>query len=73
MDDTFQDYLERAEAQGIVDFSIRVIRNPDAMLDFYIHPLERDGATGDFTGINRWLALVRFAESKATGARVISL
>lgn len=46
--DTFQEYLERGEAKGVSDFSIRIVRNPDGLLDFYIHPDSKDGETADF-------------------------
>lgn len=48
-DDTFQEYLERAEANGVIDFHVRIVRSPQGKLDFYIHPQGKDGETGDFT------------------------
>lgn len=48
MADTFQEYLERAERGGVVDFSLRIIRTPGGLLDFYIHPAGNDGETADF-------------------------
>lgn len=47
--DTFEEYLERAEKVGIVDFSLRIMRSPKGHLDFYIHPSGLDGETGGFT------------------------
>ena len=46
--DTFEDYLVRAEREGIIDFHLRIMRTPQGGLDFYIHPQDRDGETGDF-------------------------
>lgn len=46
--DTLQDYFERAEAAGIIDFSLRIVRSPEGALDFYIHPDSKNGETGDF-------------------------
>lgn len=45
---TFEEFLARAEKAGIIDFRMRIVRNPDGLLDFYIHPQDRDGDTGDF-------------------------
>jgi|GEM_PF-3216521 len=45
---TFEEYLASAEAEGVVDFHIRIVRTPEGLLDFYIHPQDRDGDTGDF-------------------------
>jgi hypothetical protein len=49
MSDTFYEYLERAEKDGIIDFSLRIVRNPQGCLHFYIHPYGKDGETGDFS------------------------
>lgn len=46
--DTFEDYLVRAESAGAIDFHLRVMRTPEGSLDFYIHPQDKDGETGDF-------------------------
>lgn len=46
---TLEDYFERAEARGVIDFSLRIMRTPEGKLDFYIHPAGQDGETGDFT------------------------
>lgn len=48
-EDTLQDYFERAEVSEIIDFHLRIIRSPEGKLDFYLHPQNRDGETGDFT------------------------
>lgn len=48
-DDTFQEYLERAEKAGVIDFHMRIVRTPEGKLDFYIHPQNVSGETGDFT------------------------
>jgi len=48
-EDTFQEYLERAEKVGVIDFHLRIVRTPEGLLDFYIHPQRCDGETGDFT------------------------
>lgn len=48
MSDTFQEYLERAVTAGVIDFKLRIVRSPDGLLDFYIHPDSRDGETGGF-------------------------
>lgn len=47
--DTFQEYLERGEKAGAIDYDLRIMRTPEGKLDFYIHPANRDGETGDFT------------------------
>ena len=47
--DTFEEYLERAEKAGVIDFHLRIKRTPQGKLDFCIHPQGRDGETGDFT------------------------
>jgi hypothetical protein len=49
MNDTLQDYLERGEKAGVIDFALRIVRTPQGELDFYIHPAGRDGETADFT------------------------
>jgi hypothetical protein len=46
--DTFEDYLVRAENAGVIDFHLRIMRTPEGGLDFYIHPQDKDGETGDF-------------------------
>lgn len=48
-EDTIQEYLERAETAGVIDFHLRTVRTPEGKLDFYIHPQGHDGETGDFT------------------------
>jgi len=48
-DDTLQEFLERGESAGIIDFALRIMRTPQGDLDFYIHPSQRDGETADFT------------------------
>jgi hypothetical protein len=48
MADTFEEYLERAENYGVIDFSLRIVRTPQGQLDFYIHPANVSGETGDF-------------------------
>lgn len=47
-DDTLEDYFRRAEKDGVIDFHLRTMRTPEGLLDFYIHPQNRDGETGDF-------------------------
>lgn len=44
---TFAGYLETELVEGN-EFRLKVVRNPDGKLDFYIHPDGRDGMTGDF-------------------------
>lgn len=46
---TFEEFLERAEKAGTIDFHLRTVRSPEGKLDFYIHPQGKDGETGDFT------------------------
>lgn len=46
--DTFSEYLERHEKNGIVDFRLRLVRTPEGLLDFYMYPMGKDGETGDF-------------------------
>lgn len=46
---TFEEYFDRAEKTGAIDFHLRIMRTPEGKLDFYIHPHNRDGQTGDFT------------------------
>lgn len=48
MTDTFEDYLKRAERDGVIDFALRIIRSPEGALDFYIRPTNKSGETGDF-------------------------
>ncbi|MCK9994271.1 MAG: hypothetical protein Dbin4_02791 [Alphaproteobacteria bacterium] len=47
--DTLEAYFERAEMQGVIDFHLRIMRTPEGKLDFYIHPQNQNGETGDFT------------------------
>ena len=47
-DDTIQEYLERAIAKGVIDFHVRAVHSPEGLLDFYIHPQNTNGETGDF-------------------------
>lgn len=46
---TLEDYFERAEGAGVIDFALRIVRSPQGKLDFYIHPQNVSGETGDFT------------------------
>jgi len=46
---TFQEYLERSDAKGVIDFSLRILRTPEGLLYFYIHPANLDGETGGFS------------------------
>lgn len=57
--DTIQDYFDRAEAKGAIDFHLRIMRNPDGLLDFYIHPQSRDGETGNFTVSGAFVTKIR--------------
>ena len=45
---TLQEYFERAEAGGVIDFKLRIVRSPEGLLDFYVHPDGHNGETGDF-------------------------
>ena len=45
---TFEQYLTDAASNGVIDFRIRTLENGDGGLDFYIHPVNQDGDTGDF-------------------------
>ena len=66
-DDTFQEYLERGEQVGAIDYSLRIVRTPDGKLDFYIYPTGRDGETADFTVSGAFvMALDAGAGSKRT-------
>lgn len=47
--DTFQVFLERAEANGVTAFNLCIVRAPEGQLDFYIHPDSKDGETGNYT------------------------
>lgn len=49
MEDTIFDYFTRAEKNGVIDFSLRIVLSPEGALDFYIYPTGKDGETGDFT------------------------
>lgn len=55
----FQEYLERVERAGIIDFQLRIMRTPEGKLDFYIHPEGRDGETGDFTVSGAFVTKIR--------------
>lgn len=46
---TFGEYLASEMDAGRIDFHLRVVRGPNGELDFYIHPQNADGNTGDFT------------------------
>ena len=35
-------------ALGVIDFHLRIVKSPEGLLDFYIHPENKDGETGDF-------------------------
>lgn len=48
-EDTLQEYLDRGEASGVIDYALRIVRTPEGSLDFYIRPQDKDGETGDFT------------------------
>ena len=58
-DDTIQEYFDRAEAKGIIDFHLRIIRNPDGLLDFYIHAQSGDGETADYTVSGAFVTKIR--------------
>lgn len=47
--DTLEAYFKRAETEGVIDFNLRIMRTPEGELDFYIHPQNTNGETGDFT------------------------
>lgn len=49
---TFEQYLADARANDIIDFRLRTVENGDGGLDFYIHPADKDGDTGDFEVLN---------------------
>lgn len=40
--------IEGAFAEGIIDWSLRVVQRPDGGLDAYMHPAGKDGETLDF-------------------------
>lgn len=48
-EDTLQEYFDRGEAAGTIDYALRIVRTPEGFLDFYIRPQDKDGETGDFT------------------------
>lgn len=48
-EDTLQEYFERGEKAGVIDYSLRMVRSPEGKLDFYIHPHNQDGETADFS------------------------
>jgi hypothetical protein len=58
-EDTIQEFFDRAMAGGVIDFHLRLVRNPDGLLDFYIHPQGRDGETGDFTVSGAFVTKIR--------------
>lgn len=60
-EDTFEEYLERAAKVGVIDFHLRVLRSPEGKLDFYIHPRDRDGETGDFTVSAAFVSKIGFS------------
>lgn len=53
---TLHDYFERAEKAGVIDFHLRIMRTPEGLLDFYIHPSNQAGETGDFAVIGEFVA-----------------
>lgn len=57
--DTIQEFFDRADANGTIDFHLRIVRNPDGLLDFYIHPQGKDGETGDFTVSGAFVTKIR--------------
>ena len=61
MDDTIQEFFERAEKIGIIDFYLRTMRTPEGKLDFYIYPVGRDGETGDFTVSGAFVSKINIA------------
>ena len=67
-EDIFQEYLERAEKAGVVDFAVRIVRSPEGLLDFYIHPHGRDGETGDFTVAGGFVTQIRDRKGTRLGA-----
>ncbi len=69
--DTFQEFLERGEKRGIIDFTLRVMRTPQGDLDFYIRPANRDGETADYTVSGGFVSRLRVgAGSSRPGGRV---
>jgi hypothetical protein len=65
-EDTFQDFLERAEAANVIDFRMRIVRSPKGHLDFYIHPDGKNGDTGDFHVSGSFVTPMR--DNLATGS-----
>lgn len=66
---TIQEYLERAEKIGIIDFNLRIMRTPEGKLDFYIYPQGRSGETGDFTVSGAFVSKINSAGSSRPVAK----
>ena len=64
---TFHGYLISEQAKGVVDFSLRLVRGPNGELDFYIHPSNRNGETGDFTVVGN--VVLPIEDNHAAGSR----
>lgn len=45
---SLEQYLADEEQDGIIDHNLRIIRNKEGDLHFYIHPSNHDGETCDF-------------------------
>lgn len=71
--DTFEDFLMRAESNGMIDFHLRIVRSPEGLLDFYIHPQDRDGETGDFHVGGGFVTRVSGGLAAGSSRRVIRL
>ena len=64
---TVQAYLEYAEANGVSDFRLRIVRSPEGHLDFYIHSDGKDGDTGDFNVVGN--VVLPLPDRMAAGSR----
>lgn len=69
--DTLQEFLERGEKSGVIDFSLRILRNPEGDLDFYVRPASVSGETADFTVSGGFVSRLKGAAgSSRPGPRV---
>lgn len=45
---TFEQYLHAEIEEGKIDFRIRAQKNANGHVEFYIHPLDKNGDTRDY-------------------------
>lgn len=55
---SFEEYLRKNNTKMIIDHALRISRNADNKIQFYIHPSGKDGETLDFEVEGNVLKLV---------------